>query len=342
MPSKFSTRSYSISAILLLILAAIASQIPTSNYHTAVLRQQCRGRASAVPSTPRFRQLTASAVPLFSVLRQLTASAVPFTPRPLGALAPEANLPQIAISTVASRSRQGTASAVPSTQRLLGALAPEGLFTFTTHAADKSNSVFSPDKGKLNILLDGKSVGREEFSIEPTGATWTAKGKSSLQTPDGKSAVVTGTLILNPDGSPVSYDWVAQADKTNSAHVTFVNGTAKTTLQMQGAHPFDQENSFGSPRIAVLDNNLYHQYIVLARVYDWARRGTQSFPVLIPQELTPGTISVDWAGAVTAEGKSYEGLKVTTSDIEVILYLDSNHKLIRLEVPSAKVSVVRE
>jgi len=300
MPSKFSTRSYYTFAIPLLTVATIASQIPTSNYP-----HQCRGTASAVQSTPRFRQLTSSAVPLFSVLRQGTASAVPFTPRPLGALA------------------------------------PEGL-TFTTHAADKSNSVFSPDKGKLNILLDGKSVGREEFSIEPTGATWTAKGKSSLQTPDGKSAVVTGTLILNPDGSPVSYDWVAQADKTNSAHVTFVNGTAKTTLQMQGAHPFDQENSFGTPRITVLDNNLYHQYIVLARVYDWTRRGTQSFPVLIPQELTPGTISVDWAGAVTAEGKSYEGLKVTTSDIEVILYLDSNHKLIRLEVPSAKVSVVRD
>src|ERR1700693_2204965 len=167
MPSKFSTRSYSISVILLLTTAAIASQIPTSNYHTAVLRQQCRGTAPAVQSTPRFRQLTSSAVPLFSVLRQLTASAVPFI------------------------------------SRLLGALAPEGLFTFATHAADKSNSVFSPDKGKLNILLDGKSVGREEFSIDPTGATWTAKGKSSLQTPDGKSRAVTGTLILNPDGSAV-------------------------------------------------------------------------------------------------------------------------------------------
>ena len=300
--SKFSTRSCYTFAILLLTIATIASQIPTSNYQPNILPT----RHSERREESLFPYATPSAVPLLSVLRQGTASAVPFNPR------------------------------------LLGALAPEGLLTFTTHAADKSNSVFSPDKGKLNILLDGKSVGREEFSIEPTGATWTAKGKSSLQTPDGKSAVVTGTLILNPDGSPVSYDWVAQADKTNSAHVTFVNGTAKTTLQMQGAHPFDQENSFGTPRITVLDNNLYHQYIVLARVYDWTRRGTQSFPVLIPQELTPGTISVDWAGAVTAEGKSYEGLKVTTSDIEVILYLDSNHKLIRLEVPSAKVSVIRE
>jgi hypothetical protein len=211
----------------------------------------------------------------------------------------------------------------------------------TVRAADKS-SVFVSDKGKLNILLDGKTVGHEEFSIESSGSTWTAKGKSSLQTPDGKSAIVTGTLVMQPDGSPVSYDWAAQGDKINTAHVIFTNGTAKTTLQMQGAHPFNQENSFGNPHIVVLDNNLYHQYAVLARVYDWSRRGTQTFPVLIPQELTPGTISVDWAGAVNAEGKTYEGLKVATSDLEVTLYLDNNHKLMRLEVPSAKAAIVRE
>jgi len=35
-------------------------------------------------------------------------------------------------------------------------------------------------------------------------------------------------------------------------------------------------------------------------------------------------------------------MKATTSDIEILLYLDSAHKLIRREVPSAKVAVVRE
>jgi hypothetical protein len=64
--------------------------------------------------------------------------------------------------------------------------------------------------------------------------------------------------------------------------------------------------------------------------------------VLIPQELTPGTIAVEFTGTASAGGKSYEGLKATTSDIEILLYLDGAHKLMRLEVPSAKVAVVRE
>jgi len=215
----------------------------------------------------------------------------------------------------------------------------------SAYAADKKaapGSVLVADKGKFNILLDGASIGREEFEIEPSGATWTAKGSTSMKTPDGKSSKVNGTLTLQPDGAPLSYDWAAQTEKSNSAHILFVNGVAKTTLQMQGAAPYQQENSFGSPLIAVLDNNLYHQFEILAHIYDWNKKGAQTLPVLIPQELTPGTISVESTGTTTAGGKSYEGLKATTADLEILLYLDSSHKLIRLEVPSAKVAVVRE
>ena len=215
----------------------------------------------------------------------------------------------------------------------------------SAYASDKKaapGSVLAADKGKFNILLDGASIGREEFEIEPSGANWIAKGSTSMKTPDGKSSKVTGTLTLQPDGSPLSYDWAAQTDKSNSAHILFVNGVAKTTLQMQGAAPYNQDNSFGSPLIAVLDNNLYHQFELLAHIYDWSKKGAQIFPVLIPQELTPGTISVEFTGTASAAGKSYEGLKATTSDIEILLYLDSAHKLMRLEVPTAKVAVVRE
>ena len=163
-----------------------------------------------------------------------------------------------------------------------------------------------------------------------------------MSVPGASATHVTGTLILQPDGSPISYEWTSQADKTNGAHITFTNGVAKITLEMQGARPFQQDLSFNAPLIAVLDNNLYHQYALLARVYDWSKRGTQTFPVLIPQDLTPGSITVESTGNSSVDGKSYEGLRVTTTDLEVLLLLDSNHRLMRLEVPSAKVSVIRQ
>jgi hypothetical protein len=215
--------------------------------------------------------------------------------------------------------------------------------TALTLAAQKSSpGVFAQDKGKLTIKLDGQTVGREDFEIAPSGAGWRAKGTADIKPLEGPASKISGTLTLQPDGAPISYEWTAQAEKTNGAHILFANGVAKITLEMQGARPFEQTLSFNTPLVAVLDNNLYHQYAVLARVYDWSKRGAQTLPVLIPQELTPGTITVESTGSASADGKSYEGLKVTTSDLEIFLLLDNNHRLMRLEVPAAKVSVIRE
>jgi hypothetical protein len=219
--------------------------------------------------------------------------------------------------------------------------------TTLTIAAQKkgstpSPSVFAQDKGKFTIQLNGKSVGHEEFELAPAGAGWLAHSTTDITPPDSAAARVTGSLTLQPDGAPISYEWTSQAEKTNGARILFANGVAKITLQMQGARPFEQDMSFGSPLIAVLDNNLYYQYAVLARLYDWSKGGTQNLPVLIPQELTPGTIAVESAGSQSAGGKSYDALRVATSDLEVLLYLDSNHRLMRLEVPTAKVAVIRD
>lgn len=214
---------------------------------------------------------------------------------------------------------------------------------FLLHAGQKkAGSILTADKGKFNILVEGKSLGHEEFEITPGGSGWVAKGSTHLTVEGAPPTTVTGTLVLAPDGDPISYDWTSRTDKTNGAHVDFTNGVAKMTLQMEGARPFEQELTFNSPMVLVLDNNLYHQYAILSHVYDWTRRGEQTFSVLIPQQLTPGTIKVDSAGTVTADGKSYDGLTVKTADIELTLYLDANHRLMRLEVPASKAAVIRE
>jgi hypothetical protein len=218
-----------------------------------------------------------------------------------------------------------------------------GVASTKSGAATGGAPVFSPDQGKLVIQLNGETIGSEQFELSQTGNNWLAKGTTELKVPGTTAPTsVSGTLMLQPDGAPISYDWTSRADKTNGAHVVFSNGTAKITLQMQGARPFEQDLSFNVPVIAILDNNLYDQYALLAKLYDWSKRGTQTFPVLIPQDLTPGTISVQATGSQTVGGKAYEGLRVTTVDLEVILLLDSSHRLMRLEVPSAKVSVVRQ
>ena len=224
----------------------------------------------------------------------------------------------------------------------LGVVACTAL-SFASQKKEKAApSVFVQDKGKFTIKLSGQTVGHEEFDIAPAEGGWLAKGTSDIKPPEGAPSKVTGSLTLQADGAPISYEWSAQSDKTNGAHIIFANGIARITLEMQGARPFQQDLSFNNPLIIVLDNNLYYQYAVLARIYDWAKGGEQTFPVLIPQDLTPGTVKVVSTGSASADGKAYEGLKVSSSDLEIQLLLDNNHRLMRLEVPEANVSVIRE
>jgi len=168
-----------------------------------------------------------------------------------------------------------------------------------------SDSGFVADKGKFRIMVNGQQVGKEEFEIGPSGSDWVAHGTSEIQAPKG-SFHVTGTLNLMPDGTPARYEWSTDGPKKASSVIVFNGVVANVELRVEGARPYTQQFTFSSPRIVVLDNNLYHQYAILFRLYDWDKKGVQSFSVLVPQEITPGSITVESVGQQDVGGASLE------------------------------------
>jgi hypothetical protein len=202
----------------------------------------------------------------------------------------------------------------------------------------KTGPVFSADKGRFRIVLDGVRVGTEQFDITPDGQAWVARSSTDLQIPNGGEMKAVGELRLAAEGAPLHYQWSTVAPKAASGSVSFENGTAKCSLTIGTADPFLRDFHFDDPHVTVLDNNLYYQYAVLARVYDWAAAGEQDFHVVIPQDMIPGTVKVKLAGS---SGPLSE-LVVTTPDLEIHLFCDTNHRMIRLEVPASKVVVERE
>lgn len=201
--------------------------------------------------------------------------------------------------------------------------------------------VVTADRGKFRILSDGQQVGTEEFAVTPSGEDWISRGSVELKVPGAGTTQVTGELRLAADGRPLGYQWTSQGAKKSSGAIVFEGTSAKMELRAEGGQPFTQEFQFDSPQVAILDNNLYHHYALLARLYDWNAKGVQTFSVLIPQDLTPGTITVEWAGPQEVEGARAELLRVRSADLEVELYV-SGGKLLRLSVPTAKVEVRRE
>jgi len=201
-------------------------------------------------------------------------------------------------------------------------------------------SVFSADKGIFRILVNGQEAGQEEFQISPSGANWVIRGTSTLKASHGVTHV-NGTLELHADGTPARYEWSTDGQKKASSTVTF-NGT-KVSVELRvgnNATPYTQQFTFNSPSVVVLDNNLYDQYAVLARLYDWNKQGVQTFSVLVPQEMTPGNITVESLGKQNSGGKQLDELRVKTEDLELDLYLDGG-RLMRVVAPDSGAEIIR-
>jgi hypothetical protein len=202
-------------------------------------------------------------------------------------------------------------------------------------------SVFSPDRGKFKIMVNGAKAGEETFDLSPDGDHWVAHGVAEIQTAAGNERV-TGNLVLHPDGTPIRYDWSTTGAQKAAAAITFKGPVAMIDLHVLGKRPYTQQFTFGSANIAILDNNLYDQFGVLARLYNWQTGGEQTFPVLIPQALTPGNVTLNSLGPQdVGGGKKLDELQVKTADLEVDLYLDGK-KLMRIVSPSANAEIDRE
>jgi hypothetical protein len=225
----------------------------------------------------------------------------------------------------------------PSQARSLNTSAP---FAEKNKPDNKTQARFVADKGKFRIMVSGQQVGKEEFEIGPSGSDWTAHGNAEIQSPQGNTHV-NGTLTVHPDGTPAHYEWSTQGTKKASSAIAFSGASATVELHLEGARPFTQQFTFTSPLVVVLDNNLYHQYALLARLYDWDKKSAQTFSVLVPQEMTPGTVTVDSMGEQELSGKKVQELRVRTEDNEIDLFLDGP-KLMRVVAPAANAEIIRE
>jgi hypothetical protein len=201
---------------------------------------------------------------------------------------------------------------------------------------------WTPDKGGLRILQNGAEVGTERFEVSRSEDGWIARGETLTRVPGSPEARSSGELRLKADTSAARYEWRAQAALKASGVVEFEGKTLRTSITLDGKEPALQDFTFPEAGVVILDNNLYHQYGVLARRYNWTAKGAQSFPVYIPQDSIPGSITAESIGSKAVNGTQANVLSVRTADLELHVYVDSQLRLLRIEVPEAKVVVTRE
>jgi hypothetical protein len=200
-------------------------------------------------------------------------------------------------------------------------------------------------QGKLQIFQDGKLIGSEQYEINTTATEIEAQGETELKVGD-QQVSQSCTLLLNADLSPRRYEWKLKEPRESRLRVEFQGPQAHITFLRSDGKEEEQIYNFENGRVAVLDVNVFHHFLLLTRLYDFERGGTQSIPVFIPQAVQPGVVTVELQGVdrMTLDGKEepVRRLSIATEDNSLLLWVSESGRFVRLEVPQAKVEVLPE
>jgi hypothetical protein len=200
-------------------------------------------------------------------------------------------------------------------------------------------------EGQLRILVDGQLIGRERYQIARTATEIQANGEVELEI-GGQKLRQTSRLLLGADHAPRSYEWKTETPKPAWVRIDFADAVATVRYLPPDGKEDQQIFAFDTPRVALLDNNFFHHYLMLAELYDYQKGGTQAVKVFVPQAVQPGEVRVELRGVETLEVEGQpqpvRHFAVTTEDNEVLLWLTESGRFVRLRAPQSKAEVVPE
>lgn len=207
----------------------------------------------------------------------------------------------------------------------------------------------SAEKGSFKILVEGEPKGSEEFEIVPSGSQVLAKGAIRLTVSRGDVPVnysMQSEVVMKPNGDPISYTMV-QKTPGYAATIKMNFTLDKATAEFNTGSGTERREYQLDSDVTILDDNVFHHYILLVHRYDFDKGGLQEFSAFIPQESLGGILRVILKGDERAEidGKpvDVQHLLVDTNDLKMDLFVEGkDHRLVKIEVPSSKVVVVRQ
>ena len=176
------------------------------------------------------------------------------------------------------------------------------------------------ETGHFTIYQDGKKIGTENFTISKSDQGYLVRGQTNIAGLD-----ISSRMELNEKLVPTFYEY-------SNAQGTIRIKVSTPTSELESI--VDGDNSsidFRFPEGGlILDNNFFHHYLIM--LYR-AQRGQTMFPVFVPQDMRVGTATVRSTGQQTYD--------LEAGDVKLQAATDSDGRLIRLEVPDAKVLVER-
>jgi hypothetical protein len=198
------------------------------------------------------------------------------------------------------------------------------------------------DEGTFRVLVGGREVGTETFSIRQNGtgadAVVIAQGRVTLpESAEVLANVQFGGAVLRP----VAYDVELRGAQARRIRAAIAGSRASARTVSGGGETMKEY--LVSDGAVLLDEGVAHQHYFLARR---ARAGATRMPAIIPRENRQVQVTVSAAGeeAVTIGGGSVRASKLTvelTGGDTRSVWVDGDGRVLKVEIPAKSYVAIR-
>lgn len=151
----------------------------------------------------------------------------------------------------------------------------------TAQLAPVSAQTGAEDEGTFDILVNGRRVGTEQFSIRQTGigasAEFVATGRVEVQLPGGSLELTPRLRSSGFQADPVAYEVTVGGDAPRRIVGTVGSGRFSARIVTPAGEQLREY--VASSGATILDEGVAHHYYFLAR-----RTRSGRIPILIPRE----------------------------------------------------------
>jgi hypothetical protein len=199
------------------------------------------------------------------------------------------------------------------------------------------------DEGTFRIMLGGREVGMETFSIRQNGtgadAVIIAQGRVVLEQ-NGGSEVVANVQLAGAGLRPVAYDLELRGADARRIHGS-VSGRRASARIAAASETFREY--LVTEGAVVLDDGVAHHYYFIAQR---AAAGATTVPIMVPRESRQiqATIAVSGPESTSAGGTTVQARRITVQpdggDVRSV-WVDSAGRVLRVEIPARNLVAVR-
>ncbi len=221
---------------------------------------------------------------------------------------------------------------------------------------DTAKTATVVDQGSFAIFQNGQRVGTESFTIRQYADSSVTSSELHVEAgPSGANLDQSSELTLFPNGNISRYEWKQSAAPHNSA-------TIEPKDQFLSMHVVTDGKSADQPFFLTSDAFVLDDYFFSAReVLLWKYLATackprpggdgcdltrKRFAVLVPRRRTSAEVFVEFKGyddtPLNGRPQHLRHFAMQTEGPEWNLWLDANHKLLRISIPETNTEVLRQ